>query len=92
METVLVIDHDRERLQVVETILVFSGYDAAVVDDPLQWQDSAPAANALMAVMVSADLSMDALQVILDGLRAWEPRLPVILMSAENQLPTILPA
>ncbi len=92
METVLVIDNDRERLQVVETILGFIGYDAAVIDSPLQWQEAAPSASSLMAVMVTADLAKDELQVILDGLRAWEPRLPVILMLEDNRLPTIAAA
>ncbi len=80
-ETILIIDGDAKRVDRLLTILDFVGRTAVAVGDPEGWREEAPPAASLLAVVVAADLPETVRRVVLEGIRAWEPRLPVVLLT-----------
>ena len=83
MDTVLVIDADQDRLQVLKTVLNFVNYSVLAAKDDADWSNISGKLDAVTATMVPAHLD-PGLQAIFSRVRNANPGLPVIQVNEER--------
>ena len=81
MESVLIIDPDRQRSQCLNAILNLIDYETVLIADPAQWRSPERSPETLGAVIVAeSDDESDGLERLLQEIRDWGPRMPIILL------------
>jgi sigma-54 specific flagellar transcriptional regulator A len=77
MESVLIVDPDRQRSQCLAANLNLIDYEAVQIDDPAAWSASDPSPSAFGAVIVAES---DDAATLLAAIREWAPHMPIILL------------
>ncbi|MDX9741490.1 MAG: sigma-54 dependent transcriptional regulator [Gammaproteobacteria bacterium] len=78
MESVLIVDPDRQRSQCLTAVLNLIDYEAVESDGAGQWSAPERSPEQFSAVIV-ADTG-EGIDGLISGLRAWGPRMPLILL------------
>ncbi len=84
MEAILIIDADQQRSQCLAAILNFIDYEAVHKATPADWRAQGLTPDGVSAVIVADDIG-DPLDGLLEELRAWDERLPLILLSSDGR-------
>ncbi len=90
MESVLIVDPDRQRSQCLAANLNLIDYETVLASGPADWRASDPAPEAIGAVIVAEIDEAEVLAALLAEIRTWAERMPIILLQdagAKRKLP-----